>query len=55
MGGPQQIVDQVYPIGENIYRPILDGYREGDDARDVLADAIEWWEKELAAIEKVVS
>ena len=43
---------QVYPIGENIYRPLLDGFREGDDARDVLSDAIEWWDKQLSFIEQ---
>jgi hypothetical protein len=45
----------VFPLDENIYRPLLDGFREGDDARDVLSDAIEWWETELAAIEELVS
>lgn len=42
--------EQVAPIGDNIYRPLLSGFREGDDARDVLSDAIEWWEVELAEI-----
>ncbi len=42
---------QVVPIGDNIYRPLTGGFREGDDARDVLSDAIGWWETELAAIE----
>jgi hypothetical protein len=49
-----ETVGSVFPIGDNIYRPILDGFREGDDARDVLADALEWWEIELAKIEKVI-
>jgi hypothetical protein len=42
---------QIASIGDNIYRPLLDGFREGDDARDVLSEAIEWWDVELAAIE----
>ena len=50
--GEMKSVDTIIPIDENIYRPVLDGYREGDDARDVLADAIEWWERELRKIEK---
>lgn len=41
----------VLPLGDNIYRPFLDGWREGDDARDVLFDAISWWEAELSALE----
>jgi len=44
-------IPQTFPIGENIYRPILDGYREGDDARDVYSDAINWWGTELKNIE----
>lgn len=42
---------EVFPLGDNIYRPLLDGWREGDDARDVLSDAVEWWEAELSALE----
>lgn len=45
----------IFPIGDNIYRPLLDSYREGDDARDVLAEAIEWWEIELIAIERATA
>lgn len=44
----------VIPIDNNIYRPLLDGFREGGDARDVLSDAIEWWERELSAIERSI-
>jgi hypothetical protein len=42
---------EIIPIGDNIYRPMLDGFREGDDARDVLSDAIAWWDSQLSAIE----
>lgn len=49
--GERVICAEVYPIGENIYRPMVDGFREGDDARDILSDAITWWERELAAID----
>lgn len=44
----------VFPLNENIYRPLMDGCREGEDARDVLSEAIEWWEGELAAIDRSV-
>ncbi len=53
-GGEPIEIQGVYPIGDNIYRPLLDGYREGDDARDVLADAIEWWDAELIAIDMAI-
>jgi hypothetical protein len=42
---------EVVPIGDNIYRPILEGYREGDDARDILSDALDWWTTELDGID----
>lgn len=44
-----QLVDsaEVYDIGEYIYRPMVDGPWEGIDARDVLEEAIKWWEKQL--------
>lgn len=42
---------EVLPLGDNVYRPLLDGWREGDDARDVLSEAIDWWEAELRALE----
>ena len=47
-------VAETFPISDNIYRPMLDGYREGDDARDVLSDALAWWSKELDAIDATV-
>ncbi|QEX20217.1 hypothetical protein FRZ61_01330 [Hypericibacter adhaerens] len=54
-GGPPVRFAHVGKIGENIYRPLLDGTWEGDDARDVLSEAIAWWERELAAIEQEVA
>lgn len=51
--GELREIPQVVPIGENIYRPILDGYSEGNDARDVYQEAIDWWEAQLARIEEL--
>lgn len=53
-GELSQIPD-VVPIGENIYRPVLDGYGEGNDARDVYREALDWWNVELATIEKALA
>ena len=50
-GGDPIDLHGVFPIGDNIYRPLLDSYREGDDARDVYSEAIQWWESQLTAIE----
>jgi hypothetical protein len=49
--GEKLQMGDTFPIGDNIYRPLLEGFREGDDARDVLSDAIDWWEIQLRRIE----
>lgn len=46
---------EIFGIGENIYRPILDGPWQGNDARDVLSLAIEWWEEQLTTIDAELS
>ena len=42
---------EIFELDDNVYRPILEGYRAGDDARDVLEDALDWWERQLDAID----
>ena len=54
-GGKRINVGEIFNIGENIYRPLLDSYREGDDARDVLSEAIDWWEIQLDLIDEEVA
>jgi hypothetical protein len=49
--GSKHTVRDVMELDENIYRPMLDGPWEGDDARDVLRDAIDWWKTELDKID----
>jgi len=46
---------QTVNIGDNIYRPMLGSYREGDDARDVLSEAIEWWDCQLDMVDEEVA
>ena len=36
---------EIFALDENLFRPILYGYKKGEDARDVYADAIAWWGK----------
>ena len=43
---------QVFQIGENIYRPIADGFNEGEDARDIYREALDWWNTQLTELEK---
>lgn len=52
-GGELVEIGQDFKIGENIYRPLMDGPWAGDDARDVLQEAIDWWERELDLIDKL--
>ena len=49
--GETHQVQDVVPLGENIYRPLLDGYGDGEDARDVYKEAIDWWDHQLSTIE----
>jgi len=41
-------------LGENIYRPMLEGPWQGTDSRDLYKEAIEWWEQQLDFIDKHV-
>jgi hypothetical protein len=53
--GEELRIPQVIPIDDNIYRPVLDGYGEGNDARDVYREALDWWNVELTAIDHALS
>jgi len=45
----------VVELDENIYRPMVEGAWEGDDARDVLQEAINWWEEELNLLDDQIA
>ncbi len=51
--GPVDIVaeGQVYTLDDHLFCPITDGPFAGEDCRDILEQAIEWWERQLAAVE----
>jgi hypothetical protein len=57
LAGPIDVI--VQPTGEpysldgNLFCPIADGLYAGQDGRDVMADAIIWWDKQLSSIENV--
>ena len=40
-----------FVLGENLYRPLVDGFGMGEDARDVYDEALKWWDAELSHIE----
>lgn len=43
--------DQPASFDENLFRPLVEGYGEGEDARDVFEEALGWWERELHALD----
>lgn len=43
-----------FVLGENLYRPIKDGFGMREDARDVYDEALKWWDAELSRIEAVL-
>ena len=45
---------EVFQLGENLYRPILIGYGQGEDARDIYQEALDWWDRELTIIEDLL-
>lgn len=44
-------VGERFTVDENLYRPIMAGPWAGEDARDVLKEAIMWWAFELDKID----
>lgn len=46
--GDAYFVNDVIP--QLIYIPMTDGYYEGEDIRDLIEIAIEWWEKQIETL-----
>jgi hypothetical protein len=40
-------------LDDQLFCPVADGFFAGEDCRDVLEQAIEWWSQQLAAIESI--
>lgn len=51
--GPVDVVadDQVHTLDDHLFCPLTDGPFAGEDCRDILLQAIEWWERQLTAVE----
>lgn len=47
-------IAEVFDLDDNVYRPLLDGPWEGLDGREVLGEAIDWWDSQLEAIDSEV-
>ena len=54
--GPVDVLagGEVHNLDENLFCPITDGTFAGEDCRDILEQAIEWWERQLSEIESGV-
>ena len=44
--------EELFTVGENLYRPLTEGLGEGEDARDIYREAVSWWDAELACMEE---
>jgi len=54
-GGDPVTTAEVLNLEDNVYRPLINGPWEGEDARDVLAEATKWWERQLDLIDKIAA
>ena len=56
LAGPIDVVagGELHTLGEHLFCPIADGTFAGEDCRDILAQAIAWWESQLNSIEATV-
>jgi hypothetical protein len=50
--GEIRYLDQRADLDDNLFLPLVEGYGEGEDARDVFEEAIDWWQRELTSIER---
>ena len=46
---------KLFSLDDNLYRPVHHGQWQSEDARDVYAEAIAWWEEQLGDIERRAS
>ncbi len=53
LAGPIDVVAgaELHTLGEHLFCPIADGVFAGEDCRDILEQAITWWESQLNSIE----
>lgn len=51
-GGPVDVVagGEVHSLDDNLFCPLTEGAFAGEDCRDALEHAIDWWEQQLAEI-----
>ena len=56
LSGPIEVIvlggTEVFELKENLFCPLGEGPYAGEDCRDVLAEAIAWWDSQLSTIEQ---
>lgn len=55
--GPWLVFDdekEVGELGSGLYCPIQDGSYAGEDCRDVMRHALQWWDEKLIEIEQLI-
>ena len=48
-------IEHIESIEATLYKPIMNGPYQGDDARGVLSEALEWWAAELDKLDLVTA
>lgn len=55
LSGPVNVLvtpsDEIFTLDDSLLCPVADGRFAGEDCRDILAEGIAWWERELSAID----
>jgi hypothetical protein len=56
LAGPVDVVvgAETFTLDDHLFCPVTDGPYAGEDCRDLLAEAIEWWSTQLAQIEESI-
>lgn len=49
--GHTLMMKEAFTLEDNLFRPVTDGFGQGEDARDIYRRAIEWWHSALSRIE----
>ena len=49
--GHTSVMEGEFTLQDNLFRPVTDGFGQGEDARDVYREAMTWWHSELQRIE----
>ncbi len=56
LSGPVEVLvtpnDEFFTLEDSMYCPVSGGRFDGEDCRDVVAEGIAWWERELSAIDR---